>query len=197
MLFSKSFTVPWPSAGGVPGPPASGRPSESLLAWEAPLEGPGKGGCLAKGLDRFVAGSFEDSGNCGGFLGQEGRLCGPPHGTPPDIGPSSINPKRVGMNPGYSRRSRSVSCARRSSPTKPSAFHYASWFGHSVFSGSVVSFGNFVCAEGFGRNIKNRSSLCSLAASLHRSLLLSWDPYLDLQGSQGGLRSNAPISGLG
>ena len=45
----------------------------------------------------------------------------------------------------------------RSSPTKPSAFHYASWFGHSFFSGSVVSSGNFVCAEGFGRNMKIRS----------------------------------------
>ena len=43
----------------------------------------------------------------------------------------------------------------RNSPTKPSAFHYASWFGHSVFSGPVVSSGNFVCSEGFGRNMKN------------------------------------------
>ena len=42
----------------------------------------------------------------------------------------------------------------RNSPTKPSAFHYASWFGHSVFSGPVVSSGNFVCSEGFGRNMK-------------------------------------------
>ena len=42
----------------------------------------------------------------------------------------------------------------RNSPTKPSAFHYASWFGHSVFSGAVVSSGNFVCSEGFGRNMK-------------------------------------------
>ena len=42
----------------------------------------------------------------------------------------------------------------RNSPTKPSAFHYASWFGHSVFSGPVVSSGNFVCSESFGRNMK-------------------------------------------
>ena len=42
----------------------------------------------------------------------------------------------------------------RNSPTKPSAFHYASWFGHSVFSGPAVSSGNFVCSEGFGRNMK-------------------------------------------
>ena len=42
----------------------------------------------------------------------------------------------------------------RNSPTKPSAFHYASWFGHSVFSGPVVSSGNFVCSEGFGQNMK-------------------------------------------
>ena len=67
----------------------------------------------------------------------------------------------------------------------------------SFLSGSVVSSGNFVCAEGFGRSMKIRSCFCSLAVGLHRSLLLSWDPYLDLQRSQGGLRSNAPNSGLG
>ena len=42
----------------------------------------------------------------------------------------------------------------RNSPTKPSAFHCASWFGHLVFSGPFVSSGNFVCSEGFGRNMK-------------------------------------------
>ena len=89
----------------------------------------------------------------------------------------------------------------RNSPTKPSAIHYASWFGHSVFSGPVVSSGNFVCSEGFGTKHENLILiLLPGLKSAQQSFAFLWnllDPNLDLQRSQGGLRSNAPISGLG